>query len=305
MARIRIGMVLGAALAAGLSGAARGEAPGIAFDGGGVDVKGLVAGLRETAKSEKVATQEVQAKYRAERDCAVFAFEPAGPEVSEAVWLRSTEYREECHWAGDPRQGGHRVCHEVPAWTHRERVQIELRGRKELRPWERESFEVCLEGRWLNLYGVSVGHKYATERRGGSYTLTAGERVPMNPDRHGIAAEAPRNTGSNLAVDFADRWASYYPGEQVALKVALKREVEGWFDPSLVEKELSFPTAERYTVDFTAFAAEFSQALKPGKKYYVEWGFRRVGAVSKPTQMKVGDSPAAVFQPSAGLFVLR
>ncbi|MFH2204325.1 MAG: hypothetical protein ABIJ96_14495 [Elusimicrobiota bacterium] len=268
------------------------------FDQGVPDVKDVVAGLKKEAVPDGSAVQEsYQVAYRSDRDCVTFVFRPDGPTVSEKVWLRSTEYREECRWEGDPRNGGRQYCREVPRWTYRELVQVELRERKELYPWEKEAVAVCLDGNWLSVHEVQLAHKYTASRNGGYYTLTAGEKKPMDPDKHGIEAAAPESTGDNLAVTFTDRWASYYAGEQVVLSMKLKREVKNWFDPVLVEKEFTFAAADAYPVDFAPYAAEFSEKLKPGSNYYVEWSFKRIGVISKPTQMKRGDGPTGTYRP--------
>lgn len=272
-------------------------APSVNFDTG-VDAKAFLSQAKKEAKADKTDLKGAGLKYRTERDCARFTFSPDGPTTSEAVWLRSTEYYEECHQTGDPRHGGGRYCREVPRYTHRERVQLELRNRQKLFPWEKETFEVCLDGSWLNLYSIRTAHEYKANRSGGDYVLNAGARKAMDPDAGGIEASAPAAQDKAVAVTFKDRWASYYTGEKVKIKASLKREVEGWFDPTLKEVEVEFDAAEAYTLDFNAYAKDFSEALKPGKKYYVEWGFSRHGKVSKDTYMKVGDGPTAVYQPS-------
>ena len=285
-----------AALLAAVAATAQ-AAPAANFDAG-LDAKTFLKEAKAAAKADKTDLKAAGLKYRAERDCVRFSFTPEGPAVSDAVWLRSTEYDEECTQTGDPRHGGGRYCHEVPRWTHRERVQLELRGRQKLFPWETEVFDVCLEGRWLDLRAVRTAHSYKGTESNGYYTLDAGARKAMDPDAAGIAAGAPAAQGKAVTVNFKDRWASYYTGEKVKIKAALKREVEGWFDPTLKEVEVEFDAADSYAIDFNAYLKDFSEAMKPGKKYYVEWGFSRVGAVSKPTYMKVGDGPTAVYKPA-------
>lgn len=283
-----------AILALGIGGSAS-AAASPDFDQATGDVAALVGSLKKKAEGDK--SKDIKAAYnatrRSDRDCVTFRFEPTGPTVSEAVWLRSTEYRRECTYDG---RGG-RHCHEVPGWTYRERVQVELRNRQELFPWEREAVAVCLDGPWLSVHEVELAHKYTSQRQGGYYTLTAGERKLMNPDKHGIEAGAPESTGDNVAVNFADKWASYYAGEQTVLMVKLKREIKNWFDPTLVEKELTFTAADNYKIDFGEYASEFSEKLKPGKKYYVEWKFKRISKISKDTKIKRGDGPTGTYQP--------
>ena len=289
-----------AALFAAVGAAAAYAAPSADFDKG-LDAKAFLAAAKEEAKTEKVDLGAQGLKYRAERDCATFAFAPGGPEISDAVWLRSTEYYEECTTTGDPRHGGGTFCREVPRWTHQERVQLELRGRQQLLPWERETFEACLEGSWLNVYVLQAAHEYKSAQNGGNFVLTAGARKAMDPDKNGITAGAPAAWAKALKVEFKDQWASYYTGEKVKIKLALKRDVPNWFDPTVLEKEFEFDAAASYAVDFNAYLGEFKEALKPGKEYYVEWGFSRIGKISKPTYMKVGDGPKSVYHPAAGL----
>ncbi|MFH1724609.1 MAG: hypothetical protein ABII00_08305 [Elusimicrobiota bacterium] len=279
-----------AAVVTALASPARASGPALDSDQMDVDVKAIVAQAREAAREDSAEDQGARVAYRSTRDCAYFRFEPNGPAVSESVVLTSTEYVEECF--GDRE---HRHCHEVPRYTNRERVQIELRDRKELYPWERETFEACLDGHWLSVYTVSVAHEYSESRVGGYFTLTAGKKVPMNPDRDGIAAGAPKVSGAGFVAEFQDRWASYYEGEDVVIKAALYEVVPGWFDRKVAEAEISFPAAGRYAIDFSG---ETGDKLKAGKKYYVYWGFKRIGEISKPTYVKRGKTEQAVYSPA-------
>jgi len=272
------------------------SAPAVAsdFDAAASDIKGVVSTAKENAKSDKQEIKPIQAQYRAERDCVNFRFKPEGPNVSEAVWLRSTEYREECYYSGDPRRGGGgRVCHEVPGWTHRERVQITLEGRQKLFPWEDEIFEVCLEGNWLSAYALRVSHKYEAHRTGGDYTMTASERIPGSHDKNGLSARVVFPAGGVKAV-FTDKWSSYYEGEKILVKAKLRREISNWPDSTIGEKEMTFSTAGSYEIDFSELAGK----LSGGKPYYVEYGFKRIGKVSKEQYLKTGDSPSAVYRQS-------
>ena len=120
-----------------------------------------------------------------------------------------------------------------------------------------------------------------------------------------FAFDSP-SKGFELALK--DRWASYYAGGSIVLSLTLKRERAGWFDDTLLEKELSLPAAESYRVRFSDFASEFSKPLEPGKNYYVQWKFKRVGAVSRPTWQKQKETataafPGAEFLMAAGLRV--
>ncbi|MFA5138437.1 MAG: hypothetical protein WC728_04320 [Elusimicrobiota bacterium] len=279
------------------------EKPVVDFDQMDIDVKGIVAAAKRDAKDQKAAAKDVRAAYyRAERDCVNFVFEPEGPTVSEAVWLRSTEYREECTWVGNPQHGGgQQICHEVPWYTNREKVQVSLLNRQKLFPWEREIFQACLEGRWLSVHAVEAAHKYKVSQQGGLFTLAAGQRVPISPDPNGIAADIPVVTAKGVGATFRDKWVSYYQGESVVLKLALREDVPNWFDNTLLEKELPFDAAAAYTVDFGGYASEFKASLKPGKKYYFEWQFKRVGKISKPDFVKKMETARVEYKPALQL----
>jgi hypothetical protein len=275
------------------------EMPVLDFDSGAADVSAIVADAQESSDTQDAEITSVQAKYRSDRDCASFLFAPGDEGVSDRVWLRSTEWVEECHYEGDPRRGGGgRVCREVPRWTHREVVQVRLEGRQSQLPWENESFTVCLDGRWLSIHENYAAHKYSSRELSGQFTLTAGAKKAMRPDPAGIRLDAPVNSGANLSATFTDKWSEYYGGETTEFQVKLRRQVDGWFDSTLVEKTVSLPAAASYTVNFADYAADFTSKLKAGKKYYVEWSFKRLGSVSTDRKMKVGDSNTVVYQPT-------
>ncbi|MEK7656887.1 MAG: hypothetical protein AAB412_03965, partial [Elusimicrobiota bacterium] len=240
------------------------------------------------------------ASIRATRDCVRFAFGLEGAAVSEPAWLSSTEYIEECrNIPGNPREGGgHRDCWERPGFTHREKVQVKIEPRLPVFPWEREAVEVCLEGHWLDAYVVKGAYEYKISEAGGLFTLLPGKRLPMDPDSAGISAEAPLNHQRSLALSFKDKWASFYKGEKTLLKVALKQEVPGWFDTTIVEKEIPFPGADSYFVDFGSLIID---KLKTGKKYYVKWSFKRVGKISTEKQVDRGETTRVVYTPSSAL----
>ncbi len=279
------------------------ETPVVDFDQG-VDAAAVVQEAQKNAVEAAGVEAEnaVKVAYRAERDCVTFVFEPDGPTTSETVWLRSTEYWERCENYGPPPYGPGRICREEPRWTHREKVWVTLQDRKELYPWEREAFDVCLEGNWLSAHTIQAAHKYTGDRVGEHFTLIAGERIPMRPDKGGLQVAGLRSSGVSIAVGFADKWASYYTGEQVVIKAALKREIDNWFDSTLIEKEFTMPVAENYAVNFDEFVADFSEQMKPGKKYYVKWGFKRIGKISTDKYIKRGDSNTAVYAPRLSAF---
>lgn len=292
--------IAAAALALAVGVPVLAETPALDFDQA-LDVSAIVSDARASAKKESAAPEAkpVQAAYiRATRDCARFNFGFEGAAVSEPAWLSSTEYIEECsNIPGNPGQGGgHRDCWERPGFTHREKVQAKIDPRLPIYPWEREAVEVCLEGHWLDAYVVRGSYEYKVKEEGGLFTFLPGKRIPTDPDSAGISAEAPINHQRSLALSFQDKWASFYKGEKTVLKVTLKQEVPNWFDPTIVEKEIPFPSSDSYFVDFGSLVID---KLKTGKKYYVKWSFQRVGKVSTERQVDRGETTRVVYTPSS------
>ncbi len=292
------------ALIAPLGTPARAELPELKFDQG-IDVKAFLKEAKSQAAEKKLAADHVSARplyRRTERDCARFTFGPNDAPVSEAVWLRSTEWIEECYPSG-PNGGQH--CHERPGFTYRERVQITLRDRQPLLPWEFDRFEVCLDGPWLDIYDRETAYDYklvAGGSRDGDLVLSPIKKIRMRPDPAGIVAES---LSSGLNLTLRDRWASYYAGEQTVLVLKLRRDVPNWFDPTLLEKEIRMETAERYAVNFLNYAGEFSQKVEAGKKYYVEWSFKRLSKISTDKLQKVGETEKVAYQPGSSLAIGR
>lgn len=256
----------------------------------------------QAAEAESIEPSQVGMTRRYDSDCVTFSFGPDDQPRSEAVWLRSTEWVEECTWTGDPRHGGGRQCWERPGYTYNERVQVTLQDRKTLYPWERDSFRVCLSGPWLDVDQLATAYDYKMVgggNRDGNIVLTPGNKRQMKPDAAGITAQLK----GDLTLALHDKWASYYAGEKVVLKVTLMREVDNWFDPTLLTKELEYGAVPG-AIDLKQFSGEFSEGLKAGKRYYVKLEFKRVGVISKPDYVKSGETPAVPYQPSllAALF---
>ena len=129
------------------------------------------------------------------RDCARFSFGPSDVELlSERAYLRSTEYITECHTVMVPGPNGTMVpsqqCYERPGMTWSQAGQIKMAVRK-LLPWERESFESCLRGPWLDLYVNAAAYKYSARREGNYdtlFVLTAQNKIAMKSDEDGLSA---------------------------------------------------------------------------------------------------------------------
>ena len=98
----------------------------------------------------------VPGEIRRTRDCTRFTVGPSDNEImTEKVSLRSEEYRTECYTYYVPGPNGQQIpqqhCYETLWQTYRAKVQLNIKARK-LFPWEKETFEACLEGPWTDLY---------------------------------------------------------------------------------------------------------------------------------------------------------
>ncbi len=263
----------------------------------GVDIHAVLGELKESAKEDRTEVKGVAAKNRTESDCVVFSFTPEEPTLSDSVLLESRVYEQRCYPTGDRGQS----CHEEWVRTERRRIRMQILDRGPMLPWERDVFRVCLDGHWLDARVLDASHEYALRLpgswSGGTIEAKAGAKTPANPDPAGIRVESFSFEAASKGFELAlkDRWASYYAGEATALSLTLKRERAGWFDDTLLEKELSLPAAEAYRVRFSDFASEFSKPLEPGKNYYIQWKFKRVGAVSRPSWQKQKETPTAAF----------
>lgn len=290
--KILLASLLGLALATSL---VRAQALAMDFDQG-VDVSSLLQEARQAAAEDAtVAARAYAGALRYDSDCATITFGPNDKPVSEPVWLRSTEWVEQCDY-GDPRHGGGRHCWEMPGFTYNERVQVTLRERQPLLPWEYDSFRVCLQGPWLDIDDIATAYDYKVVQggsRNGGFVLAPVKKIAMRPDPAGIA---PQSLSSSLVLKLKDQWASYYAGEQTVLKVRLKT---GHFlgGSTIVEKEIAWPAAESYQVNFLDFAKDFSRKLEVGKKYYVKYQFKRAGKISRQDWTKDAESGEVAYQP--------
>jgi hypothetical protein len=267
--------------------------PRVDLDWPKLDAKAIVeeAKIASAAQASNVASLPV-GSFWVTRDCARLHFEPNGPSVSESVWLRSTEWRQECTYIPLPPSGGNYVCRDVPGWTYQQRAQAEIVNRQSVLPWERETFEVCLQGNWLNFYTINAAYDYQVRNNhDGYYTLTPGKKIAMNPDPTGITMHKWLNTGKGLVMEFSDRWASHYgAGEQTVIHVAIygrKLAAEG---------DITFTPAGTYRLDL----AQLNVKLEAGREYYAKWGFKRMGSISKSTYIRRGETEKVVYTPAPG-----
>lgn len=240
------------------------------------------------------------------RDCASFSFGPSDTELlSQKVYLRSTEYVTECHTVMVPGPNGTMVpsqqCYERPGMTWHQAGQIKMAVRQ-LLPWERESFEICLNGPWLDLYVNAAAYKYSARREGNYdtlFVLTAQNKIAMKSDEDGLSAGDFSYADGKYTFKVNDKWAKEYAGEKTAIKVELYKDNPNWFDGYKGFKDFSFDAAEGYSMTFAASELEQPEAPEASfgdnrgaKKFYVKWGFKRVGVISKDNFVKKGETPS-------------
>jgi hypothetical protein len=244
------------------------------------------------------------------KDCARFTFEPSEGDVkSEKVRLHSTEYIQYCYTTYTPGPNGQQIphthCYERPGMTWNQGAQILIKARK-LYPWEREDMEVCLEGPWMNLYIDAAAYKYSVSQRGQYdvlYELTPQHKKAMNPDESGLTLTefAYDKETKKYTFKVSDKWAEEYTGEKVMIKVELYKDGFWFFDSYKGKKEVTFDAALGYDMSFTEdelvkdnqdmdeAEKEFkSMDMKGSKKFFVKWGFKRIGKISTDKFVKKG-----------------
>jgi hypothetical protein len=284
-------------ISAGFAAAANAQ---VKFDQG-VNVSEIIS---QAQNSDLAIPAPVAARGSYTRDCARFSFGPSDTElVSERVWLRSQEYITECHTVMVPGPNNTMVptqqCYERPGMSWNQTGQIKIAPRA-LLPWERESFEMCLNGPWLDLYVNEAGYRY-TARREGNYdtlfVLTPQNKIAMRPDENGLSFGTFSYADGKFTLTASDKWAKEYAGEKVAIKVELYSEGWWFFNGFKGSKEFTFDAAGNYSMTFAEADLEKAAADEPAdtratKKYFVKWGFKRVGAISKDNFVKKGQTPS-------------
>jgi len=242
------------------------------------------------------------------RDCARFTFGPSDGEImSEKIWLQSTEYVQECYTYYVPGPNGQQIpqqhCYERPGMTWHNSAQINIKPRK-LYPWERETFEVCLEGPWMDIYKYEAAYKYQIRRVGyydTLFELTPQKKIAMDPDLAGldIVSFSYDKETKKYTFKVSDKWAKEYAGEKILIKVELMKSVANWFDSSKGTKEFTFDVADNYEMVFgedelvkpqTNDETYRSEKLFETKGYYLKWGFKRLGTISTDKYMNKGET---------------
>ena len=224
---------------------------------------------------------------RFEPACADVVFQPEDAPVSKPVALTSEEWLTDCDDSGSSGEN----CWERPGRGESMTAQLTLAGRGPLLPWESDVFRVCLTGPTLHTESVSTAYDYRVANDGaldGRVLLACGAKRALPPDPRGVqAALTP-----GLALAFYDRWAAYYPGGEIVLKIALKKERGFWPDETVVEKEITLPAAENYAVELGGAAGG------PGGVFYAKYSIKRLGGtVSTEDETPVLETEKVSYEP--------
>lgn len=251
---------------------------GIDFDRGGFGARRLLEAAREAPVERVQGAAAAPKLLEVTSDCVRFTFEPQDTQ-SDPVWLKSDEYREDCY--GQPPGGGR--CDRRWIGSYQRRVTLKMDGARTPFPWEKEIFDVCLQGPRLSFYDVRPAFDYSVRGEGWRDTvifMKPGAKLAMRPDPEGLALKGFDSVGGSLTAVFADQWASHYgAGEKTVLRLTLKR-VGIIFPHTLLDREFVLDPAAEYAVDFSKLASEISEQLQEGKRYYIKWKFQRRGKVS-------------------------
>ena len=146
-------------------GLASAAAAAVNFDRG-VDVQ---SAIKEASVSEvKVPEARFGQLIDLTRDCKKITFGAADPLTSPSVSLVSRETTQECQNMGYPVG---QIC--IPSTRYyRETVKVVITEPRVLQPEQKEVFEVCLWGSFLNLKQVSPAYKYSVREILGTFELT-------------------------------------------------------------------------------------------------------------------------------------
>lgn len=192
-------------------------------------------------------------------------------------------------------QQGTWYCHERRGREFRATAQLNIAPRQ-LFPWESERFEMCMEAERVELDTRNSPYRYFVDRQGMydvTFNLTPNYRTPTAPDEAGLYLTAFAFRDGKFVLSVSDRWAREYAGEKVAIDVELMKDGFLFFNSSQGKKTFNLDAAGSYELAFaegdlekTAEYVDTSNDMRGPKKFYVKWGFRRVGAVS--TNERIG-----------------
>lgn len=141
------------------SGGRAAAAPHDLFDQGAPDAGAVVKAAREDAARDRVQLAAGPASIsRWDRDCEDLSFE-GDRMLSDSVVLSATIWWQECQHIPPAGQ----ICHEVPRGRETRQVRLKIEGRDPLPAGEKEVFQVCLDGWWLNARARKSTRKWSFE----------------------------------------------------------------------------------------------------------------------------------------------
>jgi len=156
----------------------------------GIDVKAAIS--QAAASDIKLPEAKYPMVTNLTRDCKKITFTQNDPLTSPEISLESTETTQDCQNMG-PYAG--QIC--IPGFrTYRETPKITITAPRELKPDQKEVFEVCLWGSFLSLKPVSTVYKYSVNQILGNFELT-----PSAAPKAADVAKAAAQDTCNLVMD--------------------------------------------------------------------------------------------------------
>ena len=198
-----------------------------------------------------------------------------------------------------PGSGGHddgppqtqTVCRTVRGDTITRYVQLRIQERV-IFPWEKEQFSFCLKRDDLNFSINAAAYSY--ERQASVLpgypsvnlmTLVPLEKKPMAPDEDGITIEQAGSVEGVVRVVLSDKWRNEYkawPGEKTRLTVKLMKKGFLWTSKAIIEETYELNPSQNNSFEFNIADYQLEQG-----KYHFQCAFTRLGAISKPIEVKM------------------
>ncbi len=190
-------------------------------------------------------------------------------------------------------------CNTIPGDVFRRTAQLTMAPRQ-LLPWENDSFEVCAEGPNVEIRTLSAAYSYNINQTGSydvRYDVTPLSKIATAPDHNGLSLGEFAFKDGKFVMNISDMWASIYAGEKVSIKVELVKDGFLFFNSSLGTKVFTLDASNGYQLSFVegdlAKTKDFVDTrgdVRGPKKYFVKWGFSRVGNISTQEYVDKGST---------------
>jgi len=242
------------------------------------------------------------------RDCARFNFNANSPMTSEKTILTSYHEIRDCHFVPDPvpppqppqqqpqpnqpnnQPGGPggvgprgESCHIEVIGSKYMYARVRFSPQRQLLPWETENYEICLQENYSNLSERKTAYEYRRGYDGEAMFVLAPVKKIATPAVGNGMSGAFAYDGKTVTLSVSDQSARFYKGEQIQITAKLIQDHTFWFDDLLDTQTVSLATAPGYTVSF-------NRTLPSGGRYFVQWGFKRIGKVSKDNYVDMGNT---------------